>query len=384
MDKEHHPDDDATFERALARGLRDVSADGACPDAEVLALNRRACTRTRRAASVGRARLDMREVPSPPRGARANRRRARPRSGKRCRSQDDRVGLRLAACWCRSPPPRPSYYRCGVPTPNVVTKQTAQSAADRTIEAQAEEPATTAPEVEGTLSEELRDADASQLDNGAQTTELREQARDEPAIAEAAEVDTQKRNDAAVDRLNAQLDAAVERRSAAPAELEAERAELRATSAVAPAPPQPAQEQVAKVARSLAVRPSDALRERAVVAAETVVRSPGGRSVWRLTQDGHIDRSADAGVAWVRQHSEAPGILRAGSAPSDSVCWVVGAAGTILRTTDGGASWVPIAAPQQSDLVSVSAADAETATVQSQDGSRFRTETGGATWRALP
>ena len=382
MDKEHHPDDDATFERALARGLRDVSADGACPDAEVLALM------VERALEPGERRVWDAHVSTCAR-CQAHLAALVRTAGELDNAPGNAVG-RKSIAWVFD-------WRVLVPLattaavvlsvwsadPNVVTKQTAQSAADRTIEALPEEPATTAQKVEGTLSEELLDADASQLDNRAQT-EFREQARDEPAIAETAEVDTQKRNDAAVDRLNAQLDAAVERRAATPAELEAERAELRATSAVAPAPPQPAQEQVAKVARSLAVRSSDALRERAVVAAETVVRSPSGRSVWRLTQDGHIDRSADGGVGWVRQHSEAPRILRAGSAPSNSVCWVVGAAGTILRTTDGGASWVPIAAPRQSDLVSVSADDAETATVQSQDGSRFRTETGGATWRALP
>ena len=377
-----HPDDDATFEGALARGLRDVSADGACPDAEVLALmvERSLEPVERRSwdAHVSTCARCQAHLAALVRTA-----------GEPDHAAGNAVGRKTLA-WVFD-------WRVLVPLattaavvlsvwsadPNVVTKQTAQRAADRTIEALAEEPAATAPEVEGTLSEELQDADAFQLDNRARPTELREQARDEPAIAETAEVDTQKRNDAAVDRLNGQLDAAAERRPVPPAELETERAELRATSATAAAPPQPAQEQVAKVARSLALRSSDALRERAVVAAETVIRSPDGQGVWRLTQDGHIDRAADAGVAWVRQHSEAPGVLRAGSAPSNSVCWVVGAAGTILRTTDSGASWVPIAAPQQSDLVNVSADDAETATVQSQDGSRFRTETGGATWSAL-
>ncbi len=383
MAREHDRDGDGTFERALAQELRNrPDADGQCPDAEILGLisesalepsERRTwdahistCSRCQaHLAALARTADDTALA-----------------SGREERSAalawlfDWRVLVPMAttaavvlAVWTANP--------------NVVTEPASQALSDRAAEAPTD---VTIPAAEtvSTPPDELRDAD-TRLDNQDQVGGLRERAVSEPvsgavaepAIADPTTVGRQTSEADQVDRLNSAV-GKVEMQVAPPTEPEAERAERRARPATA----SPTPEQAVRAVRSLDARASDAIEERMAAAVETIVRSPNRETMWRLTQDGVIDRSVDAGASWVRQRTEAGVVFRAGSAPSNFVCWVVGAAGTIRRTTDGGATWVQIAAPRQADLVGVSADDAQTATIEAQDGLAFLTLNGGATWSA--
>jgi hypothetical protein len=113
---------------------------------------------------------------------------------------------------------------------------------------------------------------------------------------------------------------------------------------------------------------------------ETVVQSPSPRVAWRFGPAGAIERSVDGRRTWEKQDSAVTVNLLAGSAPSESVCWIVGQRGTVLRTTDGG-KWETMSPPAAVDLVAVSARDGLAATVVAADGRRFTTTDGGRTWQ---
>jgi photosystem II stability/assembly factor-like uncharacterized protein len=74
--------------------------------------------------------------------------------------------------------------------------------------------------------------------------------------------------------------------------------------------------------------------------------------------------------------------LLAGSAPTNTVCWVVGRHGTILLTTDG-TQWRQIKSPITADLVKVLAMSAVVADIVAADGSRISTFDGGKYWSRL-
>ena len=108
--------------------------------------------------------------------------------------------------------------------------------------------------------------------------------------------------------------------------------------------------------------------------------STDGSVTWKFGRHGAIERF----VANAMTATHVPGVtsdLLAGSAPSSSVCWIVGRGGTILRTTDG-IHWEKIDAPTLSDLVSVTAQSADTAIVTDQNSRRYATSDGGQTWQA--
>jgi len=109
------------------------------------------------------------------------------------------------------------------------------------------------------------------------------------------------------------------------------------------------------------------------------IAAPGGRLMWRLGPGGQIARSIDGGRSW-QAWMTADAELLAGSAPSDTVCWMVGRAGTVLRTHDGQ-QWNHVASPVSLDLVGIDAVDAQNATVTAADGSRYVTGDGGKTWQ---
>ena len=112
-----------------------------------------------------------------------------------------------------------------------------------------------------------------------------------------------------------------------------------------------------------------------ILASNTTVR-------WRLLSAGRIEQSVDSGITWVPQNSGVTAELLAGSAPSESVCWIVGRSGAVLRTTDGGGHWYKVVSPIRADIAGVQAADAMTAEIFSADkSSRFVTHDGGATWQ---
>jgi hypothetical protein len=146
----------------------------------------------------------------------------------------------------------------------------------------------------------------------------------------------------------------------------------------------PAQEDAA---RKEAATERDAARvvgapAKAVRALETgpvTVRERGGAGLWRVGAGGQVSRSVDGGVSWQRQASGVVADLLAFSAPSPTVCWVVGTSGTVLLTMDGQ-QWHRRPFPERVDLVAVVAPDARSATVVTRDGRRFATSDGGLTW----
>ena len=106
--------------------------------------------------------------------------------------------------------------------------------------------------------------------------------------------------------------------------------------------------------------------------------APDRVAQWRF--DGsQVQRSADRGVSWTTVDRIPPAQVRAGSAPSSSVCWLVGEGGLVLLTTDGS-SWNRMAFSASVDLTSVVATDARTASVTAIDGRQFQTTDGGRTW----
>ena len=110
----------------------------------------------------------------------------------------------------------------------------------------------------------------------------------------------------------------------------------------------------------------------------TTVVAPDRVAQWRF--DGsQVQRSADRGVSWTTVDRIPPAQVRAGSAPSSSVCWLVGEGGLVLLTTDGS-SWNRMAFSAAVDLGSVVATDARTALVTAVDGRQFQTTDGGQTW----
>jgi hypothetical protein len=129
-------------------------------------------------------------------------------------------------------------------------------------------------------------------------------------------------------------------------------------------------------AKALGFRPGD-----------LVVAATNPQIVWRFGPRGHIERSTDGGNTWTPESSPVQADLLAGSAPSETVCWIVGRSGTILRSTDG-LTWQIVPSPkpaeqnfQPPDWISVDAHDAQSAVIRTQDGRGFSTSDAGKTWR---
>jgi hypothetical protein len=113
---------------------------------------------------------------------------------------------------------------------------------------------------------------------------------------------------------------------------------------------------------------------------ELVLPAPDGLVLWRTSGRGNVQRSSDRGATWHSQATGSTAPVLAGSAPSSSVCWLVGRAGAIVKSTDGR-SWQVVAFPERVDLIAISAADDRTATVTTVDGRRFSTTDGGTSWK---
>ena len=106
---------------------------------------------------------------------------------------------------------------------------------------------------------------------------------------------------------------------------------------------------------------------------------PGSSIRWRVAGGMELLRSADGGATWQKQTIEIVTPIAAGTAPSSTVCWLVGRSGIVLLTTDG-ATWRRVAFPEAVDLKTVAAPDARSATVTAVDGRTFVTADGGQTW----
>lgn len=118
------------------------------------------------------------------------------------------------------------------------------------------------------------------------------------------------------------------------------------------------------------------LREE-IALSEIVV--PGGTARWRIVGGRRIERAPGPGREWAPASIDASDPLTAGTAPSATVCWIVGRRGAVYVTTDG-MRFVRVPFPEMSDLVSVAATDERRATVSSADGRSWTTADQGQTW----
>jgi photosystem II stability/assembly factor-like uncharacterized protein len=116
-----------------------------------------------------------------------------------------------------------------------------------------------------------------------------------------------------------------------------------------------------------------------VVPEPVIVTSPDPNVSWRIGPANVAERTADGGRTWTRQDPDVSVRILGGSAPSSSVCWLVGRRGAVLKTTDNG-PWQLVSPPTLADLISISARDDMTATVVSLGGRRYTTTDGGRTW----
>lgn len=150
-----------------------------------------------------------------------------------------------------------------------------------------------------------------------------------------------------------------------------------------PGSPPPAALAAAPAApRSMAAEaPRQQLALKAAASAPRDVASPDGSAMWHIGPGGRLLRSTDRGTTWQAQPSGVSVELLAGSAPSGTICWIVGREATIIVTTDG-ARWTTRPFPERVDLVAVEATDAHSATVTTHNGRRFATLDGGTTWTA--
>jgi hypothetical protein len=113
--------------------------------------------------------------------------------------------------------------------------------------------------------------------------------------------------------------------------------------------------------------------------AAPVIATPDPNVIYRIQIGGFIERSQDRGATWQGQLLDSSAELRAASAPTPNICWVVGRAGVVF-ITDDGKNWRNVSIPGATDLTSVVAKDELSATVTSTDDQRWSTEDGGKTW----
>jgi hypothetical protein len=135
-----------------------------------------------------------------------------------------------------------------------------------------------------------------------------------------------------------------------------------------------------------APRKEKIVRARAV-SADKSVATTNPQVLWRFGSAGSIEHSTDGGATWTPQSSPVQTDLLAGSAPSETVCWLVGRNGVIVRTIDG-MHWELVPSPPQAeqnsqppDWTFIDARDAQSATIGAADGRRFSTTDAGKSWQ---
>jgi photosystem II stability/assembly factor-like uncharacterized protein len=116
-------------------------------------------------------------------------------------------------------------------------------------------------------------------------------------------------------------------------------------------------------------------------AAKALAQSPG-ETRWRIVAGTRVERTVDDGATWtslpIEPELKTP--LLAGSATSQSNCWLVGRDGVVLVTHDGR-TFRRVSLPDVVHLTGVKATDAMRATVTTVDGRTFSTIDGGLTWK---
>jgi hypothetical protein len=107
--------------------------------------------------------------------------------------------------------------------------------------------------------------------------------------------------------------------------------------------------------------------------------APGGSARWRIVSGQQVEWSTSTTTEWGPAAIESPDILTAGTAPSASVCWIVGRRGAVYVTTDGP-RFTRVPFPEMADLVAVTATDDRSAIVSASDGRSWATSDQGRTW----
>jgi photosystem II stability/assembly factor-like uncharacterized protein len=156
-----------------------------------------------------------------------------------------------------------------------------------------------------------------------------------------------------------------------------------AAAVTPPAPPTTPPARMEKAAGALAetvALAASAKREAALQQPEILVRSPDRLTQWRITAPGVVQRTADNGATWDAQPTGQTLPITAGSAPSTTVCWLVGRRGLVLLSADGR-TWRRVEFPETVDLVAIAAADESTATITAAGGRTWTTRNGGRGWK---
>jgi hypothetical protein len=182
-------------------------------------------------------------------------------------------------------------------------------------------------------------------------------------LRERSDADLRERPDAADERagfspsITARSEAAVDQQAPAPAPL-AETVEIDKSTIAGNSAP-----------RAFAARQA---------ASPLEIVAPGGSARWRITNGQRVEWSASNAGEWTPA-SIGEGTFAAGSAPSPSVCWIVGRGGAIYLTTNG-TRFVRIAFPEMVDLVAITSNDDRNAIVTAADGRAWVTSDQGRTW----
>jgi len=113
-----------------------------------------------------------------------------------------------------------------------------------------------------------------------------------------------------------------------------------------------------------------------------IISTPDPKVQWRIAVGGFVERSQDGGVSWQAQLPVAGAQLTAGSAPSETVCWLVGR-GSLIALTTNAKDWKRIPPPVPADFVAITAVGVSTATVATADGRKFITTNGGIDWKPV-
>src|SRR4029079_7188274 len=107
--------------------------------------------------------------------------------------------------------------------------------------------------------------------------------------------------------------------------------------------------------------------------------APPGLARWRILPSGKVERSTDGGSTWDAIALDPPAPLTGGTAPTASICWLIGRAGVIYRADDV-VHFLRVTFPAAVDLVLIRATGAAQASVTTADGRVFTTADGGLTW----
>jgi len=114
-----------------------------------------------------------------------------------------------------------------------------------------------------------------------------------------------------------------------------------------------------------------------------IISTPNPKVLWRIAEGGFVERTQDGGVSWQAQLPAAGVQPTAGSAPSETVCWLAGRDSMIALTTNAK-DWKRIPPPVAADFVAITALDVSTATVTTADGRKFTTSDDGIDWKPVP